>query len=132
SGVAALLVGIVPCWMVLLDWLRPDGTRPTGQVVLGLLLGLVGLIWLIGPDSLMGGGRTDLLGAAAVLLASFSWAAGSIYSRYAKMPPAPFLSTAMQMLIGGAALLLLGLVLGEPWHSMRLRFRGARFWRSCI
>jgi drug/metabolite transporter (DMT)-like permease len=116
SGVTALLVGIVPCWMVLLDWLRPGGARPSRQVVFGLMLGLTGLIWLIGPDSLMGGGRADLLGAAAVLLASFSWAAGSIYLRHAKMPPAPFLSTAMQMLAGGAALLVLGLGLGEPWR----------------
>ena len=28
SGVAALLVAVVPLWMVLLDWLRPGGHRP--------------------------------------------------------------------------------------------------------
>ena len=116
SGVTALLVGTVPCWMVLLDWLRRGGTRPSAQVVVGLTLGLGGLVWLIGPDALMGGGRPDLLGAAAVVLASFSWAAGSIYSRQAKMPSSPFLSTAMQMLAGGVALLTLGLLLGEPWR----------------
>ena len=116
SGVTALLVGIVPCWMVLIDWLRPRGVRPGAQVVLGLALGLVGLISLIGPDALLGGGRADFLGVGAVLLASFSWAAGSIYSRHATMPPAPFLSTAMQMLVGGVALSLLGLGLGEPWR----------------
>jgi drug/metabolite transporter (DMT)-like permease len=116
SGVAALFVGSVPCWMVLLDWLRPGGTRPTGQVVLGLVLGLAGLAWLVGPDALMGGGRPDLLGATAVLVASLSWAAGSIYSRTAEISPTPFLSTAMQMLAGGAALLAVGAVLGEPAH----------------
>ena len=42
SGVAALLVGTVPCFMVLIDWLRPGGPRPTGLVVAGLLLGLAG------------------------------------------------------------------------------------------
>jgi drug/metabolite transporter (DMT)-like permease len=113
SGVAALLVGIVPCWMVLLDWARPGGVRPAGQVVLGLVLGLAGLVWLIGPDSLLGGGRADLLGASAVLLASFFWAAGSIYSRHASMPQSPFLSTAMQMLAASGALLLVGLTFGE-------------------
>jgi drug/metabolite transporter (DMT)-like permease len=116
SGVTALLVGTVPCWMVLLDWLRRGGTRPSAQVVVGLTLGLGGLVWLIGPDALMGGGRPDLFGAAAVVLASFAWAAGSIYSRQANMPSSPFLSTAMQMLAGGVALLALGLMLGEPWR----------------
>ncbi|HZF29944.1 MAG TPA: drug/metabolite exporter YedA [Gammaproteobacteria bacterium] len=114
SGVAALLVAIVPCWMVLVDWLRPNGARPTKQVVVGLALGLCGILFLVGPDALIGGGRVDSLGAAALVLASFSWAAGSIYSRHAAMPSSPFLATAMEMLAGGAAALALGLVLGEP------------------
>jgi len=115
SGVAALLVGTVPCFMVLVDWLRPGGVRPTGLVVAGLLLGLLGLVWLIGPDTLMGGGRADFVGATVVVIGSFSWALGSVYSRHAASPASPFLSTAMQMLAGGAALLALSLLLGEPW-----------------
>jgi drug/metabolite transporter (DMT)-like permease len=116
SGMAALLVGTVPCFMVLLDWLRPNGPRPNGRVVAGLVLGLLGLLWLVGPDSVMGGGRADLLGATALVLASFSWAYGSIWSRQATMPASPFLSTAMQMLTASVALLGVSLVLGEPWH----------------
>jgi drug/metabolite transporter (DMT)-like permease len=116
SGVAALLVGTVPCFMVLLDWLRTNGQRPSGRVVAGLVLGLLGLVWLVGPDSVMGGGRADLLGASVLVLASFSWAFGSIYSRQAPMPASPLLSTAMQMLGGGAALLVVSLLLGEPWR----------------
>ena len=115
SGVAALLVGTVPCFMALIDWLRPGGVRPSGHVVAGLLLGLVGLVWLVGPDALMGGGRVDFIGATAVVVASFSWAVGSIYSRHASTPASPFLSTAMQMLAGGVVLLLLSVLLGEPW-----------------
>jgi drug/metabolite transporter (DMT)-like permease len=125
SGVAALLVGTVPCFMALIDWLRPGGVRPSGYVVSGLLLGMVGLVWLVGPDSLMGGGRADLIGATVVVIGSFSWALGSIYSRHAGAPSSPFLSTAMQMLAGGAALLLLSVMLGEPWsfdvHAVALR-----------
>src|SRR5881628_1107176 len=32
SGIAALLVAIVPLWMVILDWLRPGGRRPPALV----------------------------------------------------------------------------------------------------
>ena len=115
SGVAALFVGTVPCFMALIEWLRPGGARPTPHVVAGLLLGLVGLVWLVGPDAIMGGGRADFVGATVVVLCSFSWALGSIYSRHVGTPASPFLSTAMQMLAGGVALLLLSVVLREPW-----------------
>jgi drug/metabolite transporter (DMT)-like permease len=116
SGMAALLVGTVPCFMVLLDWLWAKGQRPTARVVAGLVLGLLGLTWLVGPDSVMGGGRADLRGAAALVLASLSWAFGSIWSRQAPMPKSPFLSTAMQMLAASVALLGVSVLRGEPWH----------------
>ena len=44
SCVAALLVGGVPCFMVLFEWLRSGGTRPGTRVVAGLVLGLAGLL----------------------------------------------------------------------------------------
>ena len=113
SGVAALVVAVVPVFMVLIDWLRPGGARPTARVVTGLVLGLLGVAWLIGPDSLVGGGRVDLLGAAVLVLACLSWSLGSIYQRHAPMPASPALSTAMQMLAGGVALLVVGSALGE-------------------
>jgi drug/metabolite transporter (DMT)-like permease len=113
SGVAALLVGVVPCFLVLLEWLRPGGTRPTRQVVIGLALGLAGLFFLIGPDSLMGGGRVDLVGAIALVIACFSWAAGSIYSRHSTLPQSPWISTAMQMIAGGVVLCVVAAAHGE-------------------
>jgi len=113
SGVAALVVGVGPCCMVVIDWLRPSGTRPSAQVVLGLLVGVAGLFFLIGPGSLLGGGRLDLVGVAALVVACFSWAAGSIYSRHAAMPRSPFLATAMQMLVGGLALFVVAALHGE-------------------
>jgi drug/metabolite transporter (DMT)-like permease len=113
SGVAALVVALVPVFMVLIEWLRPGGTRPTTQVVAGLVLGLAGIAWLIGPDALAGGGRIDLAGAVALVLACLSWSLGSIYQRHAPMPASPALSTAMQMLAGGVALLVVGGALGE-------------------
>lgn len=113
SGVAALLVAMVPGWMVLVEWLRPRGTRPTRQVVFGLVLGLLGLAWLVGPDALMGGGRVDGLGAAVLALASLSWAIGSIYSRHSPSPESPLVAIGMQQFAGGVALLLFGVLAGD-------------------
>lgn len=113
SGIAALLIAIVPCWLVLIDWLRPGGPRPTARIVVGLLLGLSGIAVLVGPETLMGGERIDPVGAAVVVLGGLSWAGGSIYSRYARIPREPLLSTGIQMLCGGALLILAGLLTGE-------------------
>lgn len=118
SGLAALIVAIVPLWMVVLDWLRPRGTRPAPAVFLGLALGLVGLALLIGPDAFAGESSTRLdVGASLVLVVgSLLWALGSIYSRYAPRSDSAIMTTGMQMLTGGAAFVVVSLLAGEPRH----------------
>ena len=113
SGLAALIVATVPLWMVLLEWARPGGERPSATVAGGIALGLVGVALLVGPGRVAGVGRVDPLGAAVLLGASLAWAAGSLYSRRASLPIAPLLGAGMHMLSGGAALLLVGLLVGE-------------------
>lgn len=113
SGLTALLVATVPIWMVLLDWLQPGGRRPTRGVTAGLVLGFVGLGVLVGPGEILGRGQVDLLGAAALTVGSIAWAAGSIYSRRAKLPSSPLLATGMEMLGGGVLLVVLSLASGE-------------------
>ena len=113
SGIAALLVAIVPLWMVLLDWMRRGGRRPPGLVFAGLGLGLAGLGLLIGPDALRGGGDIDLLGAGVLVLGSLSWALGSVYSQRAPRPSSPNIGSGTQMFAGGLCLLAVALASGE-------------------
>ena len=113
SGVAALLVATTPIFMVLLEWSRPHGRRPTLLVALGLLIGLGGVAALVGPASFGEGGRIDLLGAGTVVLGAFSWSAGSIYSRHAPRPESAVTMTAIQMLVGGAFVGVIGAAIGE-------------------
>lgn len=109
SGTTALIVASVPFWMVIMDWLRPGGRAPGLKVWVGILLGFGGVLLLIGgPRS----APAHLVPAIVLVLASIAWAAGSLYSRRAALP-APLLATAMQMLTGGALLLLAGVVTGE-------------------
>ena len=113
SGLVALVVATTPIWMVLLEWLWRGGARPTLGVVSGLVLGLIGLALLIGPGSIAGTGTVDPLGAIVLTAGSLSWAVGSIYARGAPLSRHGLLSTGMQMLMGGAALAVLGLGMGE-------------------
>jgi drug/metabolite transporter (DMT)-like permease len=113
TGVAALLVAMVSFWMVLLDWLRPGGSKPLPRVVAGLVLGFAGLIVLVGPPHLGASERVNPVGAAILTVGSFAWACGSVYSKHNDLPSSPMLGVAMQSLVGGAALWIAALVSGE-------------------
>ncbi len=114
SGVTALLVGTAPLWMILIDSLHPGGRRPSRWAILGVILGFVGICVLIGPpQNANNGGSVDLVGAGVLILASLFWAIGSLYNRQASLPSSPLLGTGMEMLAGGAGLLLLGILTGE-------------------
>jgi drug/metabolite transporter (DMT)-like permease len=113
SGIAALIVGSTPLWMVLLEWLWHSGPRPTIGIVSGLVVGFIGLGFLVAPGKFNGGSHIDLIGTGALLLAAFLWAAGSLYARRARLPASRLLATAMEMLAGGVLLLLAGGVTGE-------------------
>jgi drug/metabolite transporter (DMT)-like permease len=120
SGIAALLVGSAPLWMVLIDSLRPGGKRPSWQTLLGVLVGFGGIALLVGPGELAGSRHSfDALGVFALTVASFFWAVGSLYSRNAPLPSSPLLGTGMEMLAGGACLVILGTLTGE-WGRVSL------------
>ena len=113
SGLTALLIATEPLMVVLIDWMRPGGFRPTGKVALGLLLGFSGMLLLIGPAGVAGGSPVDPIGAALILLASLSWATGSIYAARSRAQTEPAMSASLQMLAGGALLFAAGLIRGE-------------------
>lgn len=119
SGVVALLIGMVPLWMAVLDWLRPGGVRPTAGIVVGLVCGFVGIMLLVSPTGTRTGGGVSLFGVGVVLVAAIGWAAGSLYSRSGRLPPAPLMGTAVEMLAGGALLIVAGTLTGE-WAHLRL------------
>ena len=113
SSLAAVLITIVPIWMALLELLRKDRIVPTLHVILALVLGFGGVVLLVGPGDLAGSGGLNSLWAGVVIFASLSWAIGSVYSRTASLPKTPSLGSGMEMLVGGALLLVASLVLGE-------------------
>ena len=113
SGLTALLVSILPFWLVMIEWARPPRRRPSGLVLVGLVLGFVGIIVLVGPGSVGGQGDIRPLGALVLILGSLSWAIGSFWSRDAQLPESGLLTTGMEMLGGGTLLFIVGALSGE-------------------
>ncbi len=116
SSLAALLIAVEPFWIVLLSWLLLGGNRPNWKVAFGIIIGFAGVYLLVGGQSSVNeseGGNYQILGAALVMTAAFSWALGSIYGLRATTPKSSLLTSGMQMLAGGFVLTLVGTFAGE-------------------
>jgi drug/metabolite transporter (DMT)-like permease len=108
SGITALIIASVPLWFAVIDRIV-FRKRLSWPAVLGLAVGFGGLALLVNPT----GGRLDPAGVAALVVASISWASGSLYARHATLPQRPLVGTAMEMLAGGVLLALVAAVRGE-------------------
>ena len=113
SGLASLIVATVPIYITLLGWLSGMTPRPTPIVWVGLAGGFSGVAILLGPALRLSAGDHPAIGMSILLLSSFIWSAGSLYSRTVKHAASPFLGAAQQMFCGGLLLMLVGLFAGE-------------------
>lgn len=118
SSVAAVIVGMVPLWMGLIDWLRPGGVRPSVGVMVGLAVGFAGVALLVTQGNDVGGTLT-IFGIGTLLVATICWASGSLYARGAALPKSPLMGTATEMLAGGAILVVLATVTGQ-WGQLNI------------
>jgi drug/metabolite transporter (DMT)-like permease len=107
SGLAALIVAIIPLWVAVMDRVF-FGRRLSRTAVLGLVIGFAGVALLVRP-----GGGGDAFAALALVVTTSAWAGGSLYARGATLPESPLLAAAMQMLTASVFLGVAGLAMGE-------------------
>ena len=131
SGIAALIIGTVPLWLVLIEALRPGGVRPTWQVMVGLIIGFGGIYLLVGPTDLSGGLQFDAIGTIVLLIAAFLWALGSIYSRSADLPKSALMMTGAEMLAGSIPIFLVSIIFGE-WKSFSFAQVSMNSWLALL
>ncbi|MCU1674827.1 MAG: permease of the drug/metabolite transporter superfamily [Frankiales bacterium] len=109
SGLAALLVAVIPLWVVLLRMLDRD--RPAPRTLIGVSIGFLGLVVLLGP-----GGRPDGLSigpALVVVVSALLWAVGSYLATRVELPREPLVTSVAEMAAGAIGLLVLGLARSE-------------------
>ncbi|WP_306327118.1 EamA family transporter [Streptomyces venezuelae] len=124
SGLAALLISVVPAWVVILK--AATGQRPTAGGLAGVFLGLVGLAVLTLPGI---SGDVKVGGVVLVVVATLLWSVGSFSSSRLPMPGNPFTASAYEMIAGGLAGLTVGLVRGEQ-HGLDLTAVSGRSWAA--
>jgi drug/metabolite transporter (DMT)-like permease len=109
SGLAALLIGSVPLWVILLR--RTSGESVPRASVGAVLVGFVGVAILLRPGEQSG--DATVLGLVACVIAAVMWASGSFASPRLSLPRDGLVSTGWQMLLGGLVILIAGLAAGE-------------------
>ncbi len=124
SGLAALIIGVVP--LVVLVLRRLAGEKLSVIGVGGVVLGFIGLGVLVIPRGI--DGTTDIVGMALLVMASTFWATGSFFSRRLSLPADLLVSTAYQLLLGGSFLLMAGLAIGEWPQVVEGGFTDASIW----
>jgi drug/metabolite transporter (DMT)-like permease len=107
SGLAALIVAIIPLWVAVMDRFF-FGRRLSRTAVVGLVIGFAGVALLVRP-----GGGADAFAALTLVVTTSAWAGGSLYARGATLPESPLLAAAMQMLTASVFLGVAGLAMGE-------------------
>jgi drug/metabolite transporter (DMT)-like permease len=123
SGLTAVLIASSPFWMVGSEAIL-GAERVKGRTLLGLAVGFSGIVLLVWPE-VSGGGSSRpgfLAGILALQLACAAWALGSSRSKRHMRSADVFAMTAVQMLIAGAAFLIVATMLGE-WRNLHFSAR---------
>lgn len=118
SGLAALMVATVPVWMCVGEGLVERRVVGGWRMLAGLALGSLGVVVLAGPGLGELGAAIDPLGALALCASPLTWTAGSLLARRLPAQQSSLQSSALQMLCGGAVLLVACAVAERPWESL--------------
>jgi drug/metabolite transporter (DMT)-like permease len=114
SGIAALIIGLMPVWVAVLGRVFL-GERLPGIAVAGIVIGFAGVGILVAPTIAGESGSLDPLGLVALLISPIAWSAGSLFASHrATLPNQPLVATGLQMVTGAVVLFMMALVSGEP------------------
>lgn len=125
SGMAAVLITPEPLWILGMEWLFLRDTRVKRRGVLGLLLGFFGVAYIIASTMGNAASGNDFLGSLLIIAGTLAWGGGAIYSRVARIPKSPVFSSGMELIFGGALVLLSSFIMGEPsrFHASQVSLR---------
>jgi drug/metabolite transporter (DMT)-like permease len=113
SGVAAIVLATIPFWIVLLNLVLGDGKRPQALTLLALVPGFAGVALIAWREAVSPDHPIDPAMILLLLASAFSWALGSVISQRHPSSVSAAALSGMQLLCGGAALILCSVFAGE-------------------
>jgi drug/metabolite transporter (DMT)-like permease len=119
SSQAAVLNASSALWIALLGTLGPRGHPLARPTRLGLVLGFCGVALVMWPRGRMVG--ANVFWQLSIVFGCLCWAIATAYFRAVRPKTATLMFTALQMVIGGGMLALLGTSLGQ---AQRLTLHG--------
>jgi drug/metabolite transporter (DMT)-like permease len=121
SGLASLVLAVIPLFVALAEMLLPGGEPLNSRGWLGMALGFVGLAALVWPSlrSGLAGDRSRIIAMGVLLFGALAWAVGSLLARHARLPVNCFVAAGWQMLIAGLFSTAVGTALGQ-WHEFHV------------
>jgi drug/metabolite transporter (DMT)-like permease len=119
TGIAALIVGSTPISLVTMDRIQTRRGLPSMRVMIGMAMGLGGVATLVWGSMAGGDGARplELAGALMVLASTLFWGAGTILGRALPQPRNPLTASSLQMIAGGA-MLLVARAAAERWEPV--------------
>ena len=123
TGIVALISATIPLWVFIINLLFFDKQRPSNLSTIGLLLGIVGMFYLLNPFSGLKQ-SIAIFPAFIMLLGTISWAFGSLKSKNLALPSS-LQSAAIQMFTGGIFGLIFSFVLEDNQLQALVNSNGA-------
>jgi drug/metabolite transporter (DMT)-like permease len=112
SSLAALVVAAIPIWSNIIDAIL-DRKRPSGFLIMSLLVGFIGIAFLSYPN-LSSGIRADAIAMFALIGATISWAIGSVMQARRPISLGNRVNAGYQMLFGALGFGVVAILLNEP------------------
>ena len=122
SGLGAIIASIVPLWIVIITLL--EGHRLPAKAITGMLLGFGG-VCIIFYDHLKDFLKPDFrLGISLSVIATLSWAFGSLYTKKHAANFNPYFSVGLQMIISATVLFGASYTTGNMIHISDIPVNG--------
>ncbi len=117
SGVAAVVAGSIPIWVMLFGWLWYKQAKPTPKKIGGAGLGLVGIAVIASDNISLTKGGIGMFAPLFVLVSSWLWTFGTLVQVKLTKIKGPFLFSAMQMMYGSIAAAVICAAFENPFQT---------------
>ena len=111
SGMVALLISALPFWIAIFKAI--DGMKTSIWSWVGIAIGFIGVGILLIPELSKPNNNAHILWMFMVILGNLGWAFGTYIAPRLDLPKSTLVVTCYQMLFGGIAMTVAGLIFGE-------------------